>query len=101
MSGFISYSAKFVVLFLLVFTCTTLSDFSFFFLFFSTKELPGMLPPRITYAECKGCFKSDLISKTIFLEVVIFKKTGTSWQRCTYELAVGCTCVERPQTLNH
>ncbi|KAK5863969.1 hypothetical protein PBY51_000948 [Eleginops maclovinus] len=56
-------------------------------------------PSFIEYAECKDCTLKNLVSKPIMIQVFVFEKirimTGSAWCKCPFNLAVGCTCVEK------
>ncbi|KAF3860805.1 hypothetical protein F7725_001060 [Dissostichus mawsoni] len=53
-------------------------------------------PENILYAECKDCTLKNMDAKPIMIEVSVYHNiTGPAWCKCPFNLAVGCTCVQK------
>ncbi|MEQ2226476.1 hypothetical protein ILYODFUR_027857, partial [Ilyodon furcidens] len=54
---------------------------------------------NIQMAVCETCTVKDMIAKPIYIEISVFKRVRNGTQhdycQCPYELAVGCTCVQK------
>ncbi|KAF3860800.1 hypothetical protein F7725_001055 [Dissostichus mawsoni] len=59
-------------------------------------------PENILYAECKDCTLKNMDAKPIMIEVSVYHNiTGPAWCKCPFNLAVGCTCVQKRYELMH
>lgn len=77
----------------------------FSFPFFSNESKEGREPFHIWKAECRdGCKipnMPNMVPKTIVVEISVYQRlhqaqpNNTRWCKCPYELAVGCTCVNK------
>lgn len=59
----------------------------------------GREPKFIQKAVCKECTVEHMVARPILLKIQVYqrshKKSSSHWCRCPYDLAVGCTCVNK------
>ncbi|KAG7519801.1 40S ribosomal S21 [Solea senegalensis] len=63
-------------------------------------EKEGRLPFAIPYVVCKKCIQKGMDAKTISIQIWVYERMQldtTTWCKCPFELAVGCTCVMKKQ----